>query len=184
MLPNRTARVTFPRKYASLLTRSTRPRNCCNAFSAVARVIRLAAVAEERVRPAWVTSHAPRPAASISPSDRRALTRARPFPGVNPAAASNSASPHCSRERRCRSVERTSSAGYCPIVPFASMRISFQHRPMRPALATAGPRCLPLSEANGLCSRGEYRLNSASAIPAFWHCGATAVSNAAAAAAS
>src|ERR1017187_2407545 len=86
-----------------------------------------------------------RPAASISPSARRTLTRARPFPGGNPAAVSNSASPHCSRERRCRSVVRTRSTGSAR--PFLSHRraFRFQHKPMRSPLAPVDFACLQMT---------------------------------------
>jgi hypothetical protein len=74
----------------SRFTCSTRPRSCCNAFSAVVRVTRLAAVAEERVCPAWVILHVP-VAGGLDQSFRfQSLNR------VNPAEATNSG-PHCSR---------------------------------------------------------------------------------------
>ncbi len=44
---------------------------------------RLAAVAEQRVCPAWVTFHASRPAASINPSANRARIRAGPSPALH-----------------------------------------------------------------------------------------------------
>src|ERR1019366_7865697 len=74
-------------------------------------------------------------AASTTPSARRTVTRARPSPGANPAAVSNSASPHRSRDRRCRSADRTRSTAYRATVPLASTCMPFQHKPMRPALA-------------------------------------------------
>jgi len=91
----------------------------------------LGAVAAEKICPAWVIVHSPQPAGSIRPADLRAAFT-RPRPALGPAAVSNSDNPNCSRSRRCRSALRTRSVGYCPIVPFASMRISFQDRPMRP----------------------------------------------------
>jgi hypothetical protein len=117
--------------------------NCRNAFSAVARVTGLAAVAIENDWPAWVMHQAPRPATSISPADPSALTIARPLPGANPAAVSKSVNPHRNRSRSLRNVVRTRSVGYSLIVPFASIRIWFQHRPVRPALATISLLSVP-----------------------------------------
>jgi hypothetical protein len=140
MLPKRTTLVTFPRKYGSLLTCSTRLRNCCSAFSAVARVIRSAAVADERVCPAWVIFHASRPTASISPSDNRALISAGTSPAVTAAADSNSPRVQCKRVRSRRSVRRTSRAGHSATVPFGSIRIWFQDRPALPSPSSTSIR--------------------------------------------
>jgi hypothetical protein len=112
--------------------RGARPTNCCNAFfrSRPCDPLGGGCRGEGLSRLGY-----PRRAAAGGFDQSfsfQSLIRARPLPSGNPADVSNSGRPHCSRPRRCRSVVRTRSAGYCPIVPFASMCISFQHRPMRP----------------------------------------------------
>ena len=91
-------------------TRATRSRNCASALSAVCRDTGLAAVATDRVSPAWVTVQRSCRDASISPSASRALANARPVPGGSLAALSRASSPH-TKPRKRRRVWRTSSVG-------------------------------------------------------------------------
>jgi hypothetical protein len=101
----------LPQKIGVLVDLLHSIKELSSAFSAVARVIGLAAVAIENAWPAWVMHQTPRPATSTSPADPSALTIRRPLPGANPAAISKSVSPHRNRSRSPRNVVRTRSVG-------------------------------------------------------------------------